>query len=218
MSLPTIGRLTEQLRRVYNKPLDNDDLNNLKHREARMYIIQAINKILKMQVMEAFREGNVEVPNCSIATYENVPVTKDGDYAVLQLPAIPIRLPMNMGIWKIYDTGNPFDPYIPIVGMDESLMGESPAKYLEQNIGFYVTGRTIRFTEDITSGLPMINQVNVELLVQNLETITEDELLPLTSDQEGAVVPIAMDIIKQGQVGLIEATQRDQKIKQATDE
>lgn len=218
MSQATIAILTEQFRRLYNRPLDNDDLSNLKHREARIYIIQAINKILKAQVKEAFTEGNVEVPRCSIATYENVPVTKDGDYAVLTLPVFPIRLPMDMGVWKIYDSGTPFDPYIPIVGMDESLMGENPASYLEQNTGFYVSGRTIRFTKDITSELPAISQVHVELLVQNLENITEDEPLPLTADQEGNVVPMAMEIIRMGETGLIEASQRDQQIKQAKDE
>lgn len=220
--MSTVRTLTEETQRLYAKTLHRDDISPTLHRrEARLYVIQSINQILKIQYLEAFKEGHVEVPRSSIATYENIPVITDPNasgYAILTLPAFPIRLPMDLGVYEIHQSGQPLNAYIPIVGMDHQLFAENPAAVLEGHVGYYVDGKIVRFTENITAGLAPVTQVTVKLLIQNLDKITEDELLPLSADQHAEVVKLALLMLGVASVGTQELNKREEREKQLTDE
>jgi hypothetical protein len=215
----TIKILSEEVQRAYVRLLHRDDLKpTLDRREARLYVIQSINSILKIQYKEAFQEGHIQVPKSSIATYENVAVVTEGDYSTFTLPAFPIQLPMDMGVWEVHDANDPFNPYIPLTGHDAVLMGGNPASALEQLTGYYLDGKKGRFTKDLPNEVPAVTSVTVKLLVQNLDNITENDLLPISADQEIEVVRMSLESLGFSKVALGEFQKREEQEKQMTDE
>lgn len=207
--------LSEQVQRIYVRVLHRDDVSpTLDRREVKYLLSQAINKVLKAQTKEGFTVGSIDIPMCSIATYEGVAVTSSGGISTITLPAPPIHLPMNIGVWMIHDPADPWNPYIPIVGMDAQVMQGSPVEQLEQQVGYEIDGMRARFTKDIRNAPYNITEVVVKLLVQELSKITEDAVLPLSADQEFQVIMEVLEMLGYSKVALQEMNKLEEIEKQ----
>mgnify|MGYP003150511444 FL=1 len=212
----TKNKIVEQIQRNYARYIDKENIQgtneSLDSRELHILVEQAINKILKVQTFERFQEGYVDIPRCNLIKYENQSVTADAtnDRAYVDLPAIPLSLPNDMGVWQVTSTSNPHNPYIPISSQDFQIMGVAydtdtnaqnagvNSSYLEQQIGYYLEGKRIYFTSDIrTAG---VTQVHIILLVNDMSKFAGTDLLPINPEVESDVIQEVLAQISNGRI------------------
>jgi hypothetical protein len=215
MTTPSI--LSEQIRRIHARSLHNDDLTSLKHGEVRPLIFQAVNMTIKAQTKEQFTSGLISIPKSSIASYD-VTVISEGTRSYVTLPVVPIHAPMQMGVWEIHPREDPFSPFIPIIDHDAAVMGESYVSALEQQVGYYVDGMKVRFTKNIKNEPYQLSLVTAKLLVQHSDSITDNDILPITADQELEIIRIVLETISMSRGSEHEINKREEMIKQVRDE
>ena len=216
----TKNKIAEQIQRNYARYIDKENIvgtnESLDSRELHIMIEQAINKILKVQVFERFQEGRVDIPRSNLILYENVTVTSDSTHrrAYSVLPAIPLSLPNDMGVWQVNDVAASYSPYIPVSSQDFQVMGvgysgSSPypqnaginTSYLEQQTGYYIEGKRIYYTKDITlSANGSVSQVDITLLVGDMSKFTDTELLPVSPEIETEIIQEVLNQISVGRI------------------
>lgn len=215
--MTTKNKLAEQVQRLYARFLDKDNPSDIIDlREVRLIIEQSINKVLKLQVAESFKAGFYEVPLCNIIEYTVTTVVSEpgNNRAYITLPAIPITLPMDMGVWSVTATNAAITPYIPIPSQDVLVFGTISSgtnlSYLEGQVGYYVQGKRLYFTKDITlSSNGSISSVIVSLIVSDFSKFTDNELLPISPEVESTIIADALQSISNGR-----AAQAELQVKQ----
>ena len=205
--MTTKNILAEQIQRLYARFIDKDNVSDvIDLREVKLLLAQSINKVLKLQVSESFKAGQVDVPKCSLIEY-TCAVTSDSDNSrsYITLPAIPLTLPLDMGIWSIAASNAALTPYIPIPAQDIIVFQGTNVSALEQQVGYYVQGKKVYFTKDITlSANGTITSVIVNLLVSDFSQIGDTDLLPISPEVESTVIEDVLNTISSGRVGQIE--------------
>lgn len=172
--------LAERIQRMLDDnptPSARPHINDIK-----LLVENVANSLLKTEVFRVnMPEGDTVPPNCMIATYENVPVQTDGNVCSLKLPAIPINLPRNMGVFQIFKEAG--CSYIPIPsGMYDVIKGQS---LLADQVGYEVYGSKVIFTQNL---LPTVNSVTVRLVVVDFKSLSDYDLLPVSADMEQLIV------------------------------
>ena len=205
--MTTKNILAEQIQRLYARFIDKDNGSDvIDLREVKLLLAQSINKVLKLQVSESFKAGQVDVPKCSLIEY-TCAVTSDtvNNRSSITLPAIPLTLPLDMGIWSIAATSAAMTPYIPLPAQDVIVFQGTNVSALEQQVGYYVQGKTVYFTKDITlSANGSISNVKVNLLVSDFSQIGDTDLLPISPEVESAIIEDVLNTISAGRVGQVE--------------
>jgi hypothetical protein len=199
--------LSEQIQRLYARFLDKDNPSDvIDIREVSLLVSQAINKILKLEVAESFKAGLVDIPKCSLIQY-TASVTADApnNRSFITLPVIPLTLPLDMGIWSISASGAAMTPYIPIPAQDVLVFQGANLSYLEGQIGYYVQGKKVFFTKDITlSANGSISSVILNILASDFSQLTDTDMLPISPEVESAVITEVLNIISGGRVSQAE--------------
>jgi hypothetical protein len=216
--MTTKNKLAEQVQRLYARFLDKDNPSDvIDLREVKLIIEQSINKVLKLQVAESFKAGLYEVPLCNIIEYTVTTVTSDSgnNRAYITLPAIPITLPMDMGVWSVTAVNAAMTPYIPIPSQDVLVFGTiatgTNLSYLEGQVGYYVQGKRLYFTKDITlSSNGSISSVVVSLIVSDFSKFTDNELLPISPEVESTIIADALQSISNGRTAQAELQVKQQ--------
>lgn len=205
--------LSEQIQRLYARFLDKDNPSDvISIPEVSLLVSQAINKILKLEVAESFKAGLVDIPKCSLIEYTATVVSDSGNNrSYIALPVIPLTLPLNMGIWSIAATNAAMTPYIPIPAQDVLVFQGANLSYLEGQIGYYVQGKKVFFTKDITlSANGSISSVILNILASDFSQLTDTDMLPISPEVESAVITEVLNIISAGRVSQAEmATQQE---------
>jgi hypothetical protein len=205
--------LSEQIQRLYARFLDKgNESDTIDLREVSLLVSQAINKILKLEVAESFKAGLVDIPKCSLIEYTATVVSDSGNNrSYIALPVIPLTLPLNMGIWSISATNAAMTPYIPIPAQDVLVFQGANLSYLEGQIGYYVQGKKVFFTKDITlSANGSISSVILNILASDFSQLTDTDMLPISPEVESAVITEVLNIISAGRVSQAEmATQQE---------
>ena len=205
--MTTKNILAEQIQRLYARFIDKDNVSDvIDLREVKLLLNQSINKVLKLQVSESFKAGQVDVPKCSLIEY-TCAVTSDNanSRSYISLPAIPLTLPLDMGIWSIAASNAALTPYIPIPAQDIIVFQGTNVSALEQQVGYYVQGKKVYFTKDITqSANGSITSVIVNLLVSDFSQIGDTDLLPISPEVESAVIEDVLNTISAGRVSQVE--------------
>jgi hypothetical protein len=142
-------------------------------------------------------DGDTVPPNCMIYTYDSVPVTT---YKTTKsrciLPSMPINLPRNMGVYHISKTNAIDEPFIPIpsglygIVKPQTLLGE-----LSGLIGYEVFGKEVVFTTNLPG--QNVNSVFIRLVGVDLNSVTDYEMLPISSDMESQIVQAVYNILVQ---------------------
>ena len=209
--MTTINKLSEQVSRLAARFVDRENIKPLADkREMKIYLEQAINELLKAEFMQARRYGEFEIPNCMIITYTGQTVVQDtpNARAYVDLPAIPVHLPKNMGVWSVTKANNPLSAYIPIPMDFLEVMGTTNVSYLEQQIGYYVYGKRIYFNKDITlAANGSVSSVDLKLLVSDFSNFTDTELLPINADMEAMVVQRTIEKLGLGRLTIEQINQ-----------
>lgn len=206
--------LAEQIQRLYARFLDKDNPSDvIDLREIIPLINQSINKVLKVQVADSFKAGMVDIPKCNLIEY-NYPVTADAgnDRSFVSLTIIPLELPMNMGIWSIAPITGAMNPYIPIPAQDVLVFQGANLSYLEGKTGYYVQGKRIYFTKNITTtGNGSVSTVKVNLLVSDLGVLLDSDTLPISPEVESAIIDDVLQTISNGRVSQAELASKQQQ-------
>jgi len=205
--------LAEQIQRLYARFLDKDNPSDvIDLREILLLINQSINKVLKVQVAESFKAGLIDVPKCNLIEYTVTVTAESGNSrSYISLPVIPLNLPMDMGIWSITPVNGAMTPYIPIPAQDVLVFQGANLSYLEGKTGYYVQGKKVYFTKDITT-VPngSVSSVVVNLLVSNLGSLTDTDMLPISPDVESAIIDDVLQTISNGRVSQAELASKQQ--------
>jgi hypothetical protein len=167
---------------------DRENLKpNVDSREIALLVDQVSNELLSLEIQQAARLGVVDIPTCMVATYTNQTVSLTEPFSV-SLPAFPIRLPMDMGVWSVVaEPGN--RAYIPIKTDFWDLLGEEDEGLLEDQVGFYVEGRKISFTRQPTA------TVKIKLLIVDPSLLSDFDPYPVPPEMEIKIIEKVVAIL-----------------------
>ena len=205
--------LGEQVQRIYARFLDkNNPSDVIDIREVMLLVNQSINKILRLEVAESFKAGLVDIPKCSLIQY-TASVTADApnNRSSITLPVISLTLPLDMGIWSISASNAAMTPYIPIPAQDVLVFQGANLSYLEGQVGYYIQGKKVFFTKDITlAGNGSISSVIVNILASDFSQFGDNDMLPISPEVESAVITEVLNIISGGRVSQAELASQQQ--------
>ncbi len=211
--MTTKNILSEQIQRIYARFIDKENLSDvIDTREINLIMNQSINKVLKLQVADSFKAGLVDVPKCNLLEY-TCAVTADAgnNRSYITLPAIPLTLPMDMGIWSIAAATGAMTPYIPIPAQDVLVFQGANLSYLEGKIGYYLQGKRVYFTKNITlTANGTVTSVVVNLLVMDFSQIGDNDVLPISPEVESAIIDDVLQTISNGRVSQAELASKQQ--------
>jgi hypothetical protein len=189
--MPTTKRkISEQVQRIYARYVDRENIEPVLYKEEVMLLVeQSINTVLQADTMAGKRINRCDVPQSSLVKY-SITVT-DG---VATLPAFPLNLEYDMGVWEIVDPTSPLVLYIPVPMQMAKIMQGTVVSALEQQIGFYRYGDKIHFLSTPASPLDLY------LLVSDLSQLQDNDPLPLAADQEYKVIVNVLQALGLGQI------------------
>ena len=187
MAYPTKARLAEQVLRLYQ---GNPKASSRVSQNLIMLLIgQVANQLLKTETLTTILpSGDTIPPNLMLATYDPVTVTTyKTNYSRCTLPAMPISLPHNMGVFHISKTGDPNEPFVPIpsgmygIVKPMDLLGD-----MSGLIGYEVFGNTVQFTKNLPG--MSVSTVMIRLAIVDLDSISIYDQLPISADLEAAII------------------------------
>jgi hypothetical protein len=194
--MSTKYRLAEQVQRILSGG-DPSAGSRYDIREIMLVIGQVISKKLQLSHFELTVQAGETIPQgLMLATYG------DGDVALtpekyktvskIKLPASPIHLPRNMGVYHIGPYDDPNCGYIPLqtgqFGQVRKLVGMST---LLGQVGYEVRGNEVVFTSDISD-----TRIMMMLAVMNIDKYDEFQQLPIPEDMEADVIAATVELMK----------------------
>lgn len=183
--MTTRSRIAEQAEREFMRSFDGEDLKPKIERRLTMLLVdQVANALLAMKMVPNAKIGIVDVPSCMIALYIAVPTAS----SKANLPAFPIQLPMDMGVWSVKSSAGV--AYIPIKTEFWDLMGGLEEGLLEGQVGFYVRGGQIYFTIAPTA------TIDIELLIVDPALLGPHDPYPIPADLEIQVIESVVKLLK----------------------
>lgn len=149
---------------------------------------QKINGLFKLHQFDATLPTGGTIPeHAMIATYENVAVTSVKEWAESILPIEPISMPLNMGIFLIYNPAYPNRPFIPLQRGQRALLSvDTLLNDLQGMVGYEPKSNKVIYTRDITT--IGITSVTMELCVFDIAQYSETQVLPIPADYEERIV------------------------------
>lgn len=207
----TKGKIKEEAKRIYARYVERENITPMiLDGEMEIFVDQAINKILFTRTMRAQKINKVDIPQSSLVKY-----TVDVTSSKATLPAAPIDLEKDLGVWEIVDPANPLTAYIPLDKQKAKVFQGTIVENLENQVGFFRYGLEITFLKD-----PGVSQVDIWLIVSDLSQLSDTDVLPLAADQEFDVILGVMTLLGAGafaQQELNSNNQMEKRIKEAND-
>jgi hypothetical protein len=190
--MTTIGKITEQIYRIYSGGNPSDDAEITKS-DIKLLVGQSINKFLKSEYFNVNRkmDGSYFPPHAMISTYTITSglATYETSKAKVKLPIFPISLPRDMGVWSVSPIGDADQQYIPLQsGQYTLLSSQDVLKYLDYQTGYYVDGQYLIFTKDITASPFNVSQLKVRLLTVDATVLDDYDYVALPADMEDVVI------------------------------
>lgn len=189
-------KISEQILRIL-KGSDNPNASRTEQEEVTELVGQVINKLLKVEHYQSMTDGDVAPNGFVIATYTAIVVTQYlTNYATCTLPAMPVKLPKDMGLFHIGSPTDPFTSYIPVPSGIYQMVSEEPliSDVLGQ-VAYERFGLQVIFTTDITTAVPAITTVTIRLVVMDVSQLTDYDPLPIPADMEISVITGVLQIL-----------------------
>lgn len=160
--------------------------------EIKIAVIQTINSLLKLQFLTEEMSGGESIPEGTmLAEYDNVAVEPYKGVSRATLPAMPIKLPLNMGVFHVSKTDDIINGFIPFEPGQLQMIGEEPliSDILGQ-IGYEPRGKYIVFNKNITEGDTdsAIHEVYMLLAVKDISLYGDFDMLPINASMELDVI------------------------------
>lgn len=194
--MTTKYKISEQIQRlIAGNPIISGRIHK---NDIKLLIEQAANQLLKTDHFAVnIPEGDTIPNNCMVYTYDNVPVTTyKTTRSKAVLPSMPISLPRNIGVLHVSKVDSIDEPFVPIpssmygIVKPVELLGD-----LSGLVGYEVFGKDIIFTKDLP-GLG-VTSVMIRLVGMDLSSVSDYEMLPISSDMEGQIVTQVYNILVQ---------------------
>lgn len=168
--------------------------------EVKRFVIQFINQQIKTQHLTEEMAGGEAIPDGTVlAEYDNVAVEKYKNVSRATLPIMPVKMPLNIGIFHVSKTDDIINGFIPFEAGQLQMIGEEPfiSEILGQ-VGYEPRGKYLIFNRDITEGDDdtKIENVYMLLAVKDLSLYNDWEMLPITSDMEAIVISNVYEFLK----------------------
>ncbi len=194
----TLGQITEEVKKAISRSFsDKNYQQTIADAEIRHYIAQATNEILAIEPRQQSKVGTVDIPHSLIATYTGVTVATASAISSVTLPATPMPLPHNMGVWAVYpEQGTNKGAYIPIDSGMWDLIGGLDEGLLENQIGWLAENKRIIFTKDLSAQTTPITSVKVKLLIFDLAQYLTTDNWPVGAGMEMQIVERVLAFIK----------------------
>lgn len=160
-----------------NFPVDERDIwDSLDHK---------VNELFKLRHLDTTLPSGETLPeNAMIATYEDNTVVSDGERSYALLPATPISLVKNMGIYLVYDPNYPDMPFIPLQkGQTALLKTDRLLSDIMGQISYEPKNNRITFNKDLT--VLGIDVVTMELCIFDISNYSITQELPIPADYIG---------------------------------
>lgn len=171
--------------------------------EVKIAAIQVINSMLKTQHLTEDMAVGETIPDGTIlAEYDNVAVESYKGVSRATLPAMPVKLNRNMGVFHVSKTDDVINGFIPYQPGELQMIGEEPliSDVLGQ-IAYEPRGKYLVFNKDITDNDAdnAINEVYMLLAVKDLSLYSDWEMLPIASSAEADVIQGTYQYLMNGQ-------------------
>jgi hypothetical protein len=193
--------LGEQIQRIYSRSIDREDISpRIDYREVKPLMVQSINALLKTDHLQ-----RAEVSGTSIATYV-VPRQRLDKYDFVNLSVTPISLPKEQGVHRVYQKDCPWLPFIPIRTGDFEVSMGTPTSYLEGQVGYYLSGTKIIFTNQVAE------EIEVQLIVNDPSIISDTDLLPIPPEMEQMVIQNVLQLLGMSIGGQVEQSSKTESV------
>lgn len=160
--------------------------------EIKRYVIQIINSMIKTQhVTETMGLGENIPDGLVLAEYDSITVERYKNVSRAALPAMPVSLHLNKGIFHVGPTDDVINGFIPFQPGEYQMIGEeSLISDVLGQIAYWPMGKYVIFNRDITTNDSdtSINEVYMQLVVKDLSLYGDWDLLPISADMEVAVI------------------------------
>jgi hypothetical protein len=190
----TTGLLCEQIERLIYAG-DPSTAARIHRNDIKKLVEQQLIAGLKARRFnENLPEGDHYPSGTMIAEYSDIPVESYKNVARAKLPATPVSMPLNMGIWHVGPNDNINEQYIPLqsgqfaMAKDVKLLGEMVKGYQPMN-GYIV------FSEDIRAA--GVDEVYMQLLVTDIMSLSDWDILPVPQDMEAEIVTNVYNMLVQ---------------------
>ncbi len=163
--------------------------SNIHEKDVEASVSRAAAALLKMEAAAVNPMSGTSIPPYSlIATYEGVEVVNDGcDRSHAVLPATPITMPRQMGIWRVYscDCGDiiPLEPGMMNVALGVTHTALSAS--LKKLACYEPSGNRVKFNKPKQE---IGSTVDMQLLVMDILSLDDYSELPIPQDMEAKVV------------------------------
>ncbi len=189
--MATIYSISEQAQSMLQGG-DTPNAARFEKEEVKRFIIQAINSLIKTQHLTEEMAGGESIPDGTVlGEYDNVAVESYKGVARCELPAMPVKMPLNIGIFHVSKIDNIIDGFIPFQAGQLQMLGEEPiiSDVLGQ-VAYEPRGKYLVFNRDITTNDEdnAINAVYMLLAVKDLSLYGDWDMLPISADMESVVI------------------------------
>lgn len=152
--------------------------------EIKISLCQVCNQLLKLEYMNTLPLGDMIPNGAAIATYENILVTQWSNTSRITLPALPLRLPRNMGVYQIFSQSDYFSEFIPLqLGEASLIRSQGLVSNLSGYIGYETAGMDVIFTQDVTiPNTPVY--LTVRLVILDFSQYGDYDPLPIPPEME----------------------------------
>ncbi|MGH7239744.1 MAG: hypothetical protein ACREHG_06715 [Candidatus Saccharimonadales bacterium] len=193
--MTTISKISEQIKRLLSgNPSYNIEISNS---EIKLLVVQVTNSILRVEKASNLQMGDIFPPSAVIATYDSIQVKSYGTRSISILPAYPLSLPKNMGVWQVADMTSPDTLFIPLLSGQWGVaktMNYLPS--LSGIIGYENEGLNIIYITDITKKYPNpVALVRIKLLISDVSGLGDYDLLPITPEMEVEVIKSVFQLL-----------------------
>lgn len=208
--MTTLGKITEQIFRLYNGGDASSD-QEIQKKEIELLVLQAVNRLLKIETLQVnYALGDSFPPHTAIASYDSISVTAlNDDFCKATLPAQPLSLPRGMGLWSITKrvetssgSGVYIDdfeaPFIPMVSGQIGILAGVGHTAMKDVLLSNVIPYELRTNAEIifyASQTDVGSSVNIKLLVADPDKVSSTDTLPLGSDQEMQVIQEVLQLL-----------------------
>jgi len=189
------ARIAQQVQRLLN---GGNPSSPVWAKEGELYIAisQVLNKLLKVDHLSVNMANGETIPSGSaLVTYDNISVSTYKNVAKCTLPAIPIALPLDIGLYYIgpstqSSSSNIINSqFIPVEPGQGFMMQNQPMiSTMLGQVWYERHGKDVIFGTDITAAPNNITNVLVKMFVMDMSQYGDYDLLPIPADMEADAV------------------------------
>ena len=149
---------------------------------------QYINAHFKQEHLSVNMPSGETIPEGVMLTpYDDLVPVKHKNVSKVTLPATPISLPRNMGVFHVSRNTDINDGFIPLqTGQLALIKGEKLISDILGQVGYEVVGGDIIFNKDLTTETGVT--ITVRLAIMDISKYGDYDPLPLPADMEATIV------------------------------